>query len=1079
MPHSFDARVRSAAIGLALTSLGTAAAVHAQQPPPPRVLYVDASALPGGDGSDWLHAFRDLQDALAVVPSNPGGTTADHYEIHISQGIYRPDRGTLDRSASFVVNSAATLIGGFGGLLSPFPDQTDGTNFISVLSGDLRGDDAPNFGNVSDNSYHVVRLSGAATIPGYTPPAYYGQLSGLTIAGGNADGAAPDDSGAGVLAAAGFHVGISGCTIQKNRAVSTAGADLGGASGVDVNYSMIQDNLSTAGVAGLLVGGTNNLLSGCLIARNRSSGNPGGLLASNVQIYGCTIVDNTGSNGAGANISGAGSIMRSTIAGNVAASEGGGVVFNNQSTYSVLSSLIVHNTAPYGAGISSHYSSLDIANCTLARNAASSRGGAIDALTGTNNSIRVWNSILWSNTAPHSANLASSYVIASIDHSILQNGAASASGVSLGAGILTSDPRFVNPTGTSPAPTSWADKDYRIGAGSPAIDAGDEPSQQVRDLYSDVGGSSRMVNSTCAAYARIDLGAFEFQGFACPPIIPVTYVRANAPAGGDGRSWYGAFRGLQDALSQPGVTSIWIAQGVYTPDRGTFDPSARFRIEKPFVSLYGGFAGTEASLSQRDISAHPTVLSADLLGNDSDLPASRLDNASCILQVLLPYGYFSGPGYPFTLSGLTFRGGNSADADRADDTAVLLLGSSFMGSVYTLSDCAFIDNRATVAPANTYAAAGGGALRASGQSLSLERCRFVGNTSARLGGAIYTDAALTATDCEFTANQAFTGGGAIAMYDYGASSTLRRCSFVANAAIGQGLVRAGAVLLGRNGSIDSCRFLGNVAFTYGPTSASPSVGAQGGAVAVNGYDSTSITNSLFAGNRCAGPGATGSAVQSSEYVSMINCTVADNAAAATLGGVASAAAVIADNGEMSNCIFWNSAPFGASALSGFSSRWSNSFTVHNCIVQSDPPLDPSSPPDPRFANPAGLDGIVGTADDDYSLSPNSPAIDAADSSLLPATVTLDLAGNPRRVDAFGVPNTGSGTPNYLDIGAYEFARPHTCAADFNGSGALTAQDIFDFLNAWFNGSPNADFNNSGSLSPQDIFDFLNAWFNGC
>jgi hypothetical protein len=53
-----------------------------------------------------------------------------------------------------------------------------------------------------------------------------------------------------------------------------------------------------------------------------------------------------------------------------------------------------------------------------------------------------------------------------------------------------------------------------------------------------------------------------------------------------------------------------------------------------------------------------------------------------------------------------------------------------------------------------------------------------------------------------------------------------------------------------------------------------------------------------------------------------------------------------------------------------------------------------------------------------------------------------------------------------------------CAPDFNHSGGLEVQDIFDFLNAWFAGNPAADFN-GGGLAVQDIFDFLNAWFAGC
>ncbi len=51
------------------------------------------------------------------------------------------------------------------------------------------------------------------------------------------------------------------------------------------------------------------------------------------------------------------------------------------------------------------------------------------------------------------------------------------------------------------------------------------------------------------------------------------------------------------------------------------------------------------------------------------------------------------------------------------------------------------------------------------------------------------------------------------------------------------------------------------------------------------------------------------------------------------------------------------------------------------------------------------------------------------------------------------------------------------AADYNGSGALEVQDVFDFLDAWLAGDPRADFNGSG-LSQQDVFDFIVAWFSG-
>lgn len=49
-------------------------------------------------------------------------------------------------------------------------------------------------------------------------------------------------------------------------------------------------------------------------------------------------------------------------------------------------------------------------------------------------------------------------------------------------------------------------------------------------------------------------------------------------------------------------------------------------------------------------------------------------------------------------------------------------------------------------------------------------------------------------------------------------------------------------------------------------------------------------------------------------------------------------------------------------------------------------------------------------------------------------------------------------------------------ADVNRSGAVTVQDIFDYLEMYFGGSPAADFNFSGSPGVQDLFDFLMAYF---
>lgn len=54
-----------------------------------------------------------------------------------------------------------------------------------------------------------------------------------------------------------------------------------------------------------------------------------------------------------------------------------------------------------------------------------------------------------------------------------------------------------------------------------------------------------------------------------------------------------------------------------------------------------------------------------------------------------------------------------------------------------------------------------------------------------------------------------------------------------------------------------------------------------------------------------------------------------------------------------------------------------------------------------------------------------------------------------------------------------------CAADYNCSGGVTVDDIFDYLNGWFANAPAADVNGVDGLTVQDIFDFINAWLAGC
>ncbi len=83
---------------------------------------------------------------------------------------------------------------------------------------------------------------------------------------------------------------------------------------------------------------------------------------------------------------------------------------------------------------------------------------------------------------------------------------------------------------------------------------------------------------------------------------------------------------------------------------------------------------------------------------------------------------------------------------------------------------------------------------------------------------------------------------------------------------------------------------------------------------------------------------------------------------------------------------------------------------------------------------------------------------------------------PRLILSYASPTQ---TKIVIPASAYFQAIGVACPPDFNHSGAVNVQDIFDFLAAWFAGGPGADFNGVNGTNIQDIFDFLAAWFTGC
>ncbi len=100
----------------------------------------------------------------------------------------------------------------------------------------------------------------------------------------------------------------------------------------------------------------------------------------------------------------------------------------------------------------------------------------------------------------------------------------------------------------------------------------------------------------------------------------IIYVSQSGAGNMDGSNWTNALKGddLRATIwTAPANTSFWIAGGTYKPHTSSKDSS--FYIYNRRIDLYGGFAGTETSISERNISGNPTVLSGAVHPSDSSL----------------------------------------------------------------------------------------------------------------------------------------------------------------------------------------------------------------------------------------------------------------------------------------------------------------------------------------------------------------------------------------------------------------------------------------------------------------------------
>lgn len=281
----------------------------------------------------------------------------------------------------------------------------------------------------------------------------------------------------------------------------------------------------------------------------------------------------------------------------------------------------------------------------------------------------------------------------------------------------------------------------------------------------------------------------------CAADAAVRYVNAGLATGAnDGTSWENAYRGPQalKVAMDAAVAGdeVWVAAGTYKASPAT---RTVFHVLKNGVSVYGGFAGGEAALAERDPAANVTIISGDLLGNDSASAASRSDNSYHLVTAT--------SGTTGLMDGFELRGGNAngAGASNFDKGGAILLLS---GQSHTFRNCRFVDNRCTF---------GGGAGYLNGSSPKFFDCVFESNLGGAFGGAFDSanNTQPTFDRCVFRNNSA-ARAGALEFFG-GSQPKVYNCLFVGNQSTGAG--GGGAIWLGSssNGTFRNITVTGNSA----------------------------------------------------------------------------------------------------------------------------------------------------------------------------------------------------------------------------------------------------------------------------
>jgi len=521
-----------------------------------RTIFVDADATGNNDGSSWANAYNHLQDALSAASSGD--------QIEVAEGVYKPDQGEGithgDRTATFQLKNGVIIIGGYAGFGEPDPDTKDIVGYQTILSGDLNGDDGPDFANNGENSYHVVTSSGSDETA---------VLNGFTVTAGNADDDIihqPDiNYGGGMYNEMGSPT-LMNCTFSRNLANQGGGMyNISDGRPILTNCTFIGNRAGYRG-GGMLNGKSSRpTLTNCTFKRNHSARDGGGVCnryGSLATLIECTFSENNADMGGGLSNDQCSPTLTNCRFNRNEAWEGGGM-YNFGGRPTLINCTFSGNQAENGgSGMSNEgmpekcdprsgpedcvdaiWCYPTLRNCTFVGN----RSGLYGAIT---NSLQtratIVNCIVWNNIP---ADIIPSYITgsANISYSDVEGGWP-------GEGNINADPLFIDADGADNI-FGTDDDNLRLLPGSPCINAGGNTAV-LPWVFTDLDGNPRIINGI------VDMGAYEFCG------LFNWYVNAaDGDDNNDGSTLETAFATIQRAIDAAGYgDTVLVYPGIYTEE---------------------------------------------------------------------------------------------------------------------------------------------------------------------------------------------------------------------------------------------------------------------------------------------------------------------------------------------------------------------------------------------------------------------------------------------------------------------------------------------------------------------------------